>query len=321
MTLRPGNTSRGLRLPMSCCAAIATAQLLLSCGTGIEVTERVTDKDVRKVIHQVDNKPQRGTLEPFVDSVPAWKPGKRFWVADDQMKLLFAHSGEYDIDSLSLAGRVLTYVGYDMGGIYDNRSTVNLNFSDGEHLLVYRTGKTMDDFHPRFSIPMLVDLDMVDCVARQVTGHDYYIRTGIWYDRTSLEMMAGRHFIKVHIDEVLPGNEVLPLRVLFTAIDSGEQAMVWMSENASAMLGRDFDALFAEKNPRLDYPAVSDENWERITRAQVELGMTKEECRLALGNPVRISSNPDQGGLREYWFYDGGAYLFFVDGLLSQFRK
>ena len=94
-----------------------------------------------------------------------------------------------------------------------------------------------------------------------------------------------------------------------------------MSESASTMLGRDFDALFAEKDPRLDYPAVSDENWALITRAQVALGMTKEECRLALGNPVRISENPDQGGLREYWYYDGGAYLFFIDGLLNRFRK
>lgn len=302
------------------CAAFTAAQLLLSCGTGIEVTERVTDKDVQRVIHHVENMTPSSTLVAFVDSVPAWKAGKRFWVADDQVKLLFANSSEYDIDTLSLSGRILTYVGYDTGGIYDNRNTVNLSFSDGTHLLVYPTGKTMDAFHPRFSIPMLVDLDMVDDVARQVKGHDYYIRTGIWYDRVTQEMIGGRHFIRVHIDEVLPGNAVLPLRVHFTAIDSGEKAMLWMSENASAMLGRDFDALFVEKNPRLDYPAVSDENWDRITRGRVELGMTKEECRLALGNPVRINSNPDQGGLREYWFYDGGAFLFFIDGLLSQFR-
>lgn len=304
---------------MGCC--IAMALLALSCGTGIEVTERVTDKDVMKVINQVDNRPQLKTLDAFIDSVPAWKVGKRFWVADDQVKLLFAHSSNYDIDTVALAGHVLTYEGYDMGGIYDNRNTVNLRFSDGDNMYVYQTGKTLDAFHPRFSIPMLIDMDMVDHVARQVTGKEFFIRTGIWYDCRNEQMIDGRHFIKVRIDEVLPGNAVLPMRVHFTVIDSGEQAMVWMSESASTMLGRDFDALFAEKNPRLDYPAVSDENWERITRAQVALGMTKEECRLALGTPVRISENPDQSGLREYWYYDGGAYLFFIDGLLSQFRK
>lgn len=306
-------------LIVGCC--VAAALLAVSCGTGIEVTERVTEKDVMKVINQVDNRPQLRTLDAFIDSVPSWKVGKRFWVADDQVRLLFAHSSDYDIDTLSLAGQVLTYEGYDTGGIYDNRNTVNLRFTDGQHLFVYRTGKTLDAFNSRFSIPMLIDLDMVDYVAQQVTGKDFYIRTGIWYDRQSELMIDGRHFIKVHIDEVLPGNAVLPLRVLFTTIDSGERAMVWMSESASTMLGRDFDALFAEKDPRLDYPAVSDENWALITRAQVALGMTKEECRLALGNPVRISENPDQGGLREYWYYDGGAYLFFIDGLLNRFRK
>ena len=321
MVKRRAHSSLGWHILMVGCSILVAALLAVSCGTGIEVTERVTEKDVQKVINQTDNRPQTRTLDAYIDSVPAWKTGKRFWVADDQVKLLFANSNDYDIDTVSLVGRVLTYGGYDTGGIYDNRNTVNLHFSDGNKQFVYYTGKTVDAFHPRFSIPMLIDLDMVDFVARQVVGNDYFIRTGIWYDRQTEEMRDGRHFIKIHIDDVQPGNAVLPLRVHFTAMDTGERAMVWMSENASAMLGRDFDALFAEKDPRSDYPAVSNENWERITQAQVALGMTKEECRLSLGNPVRISTNPDQGGLREYWFYDGGAYLFFVDGLLSQFRK
>ena len=294
---------------------------LASCGTGIEVKERVTDKDVLKVIRQVDNKHLLSTLEAYSDSVPAWKVGKRFWVADNQARLLFAHSNDYDIDTVSLAGKVLTYDGYDTGGIYDDRNTVNLHFGDGNNRYVYRTGKTIADFKPGFSIPMLIDQDMVDHFARQIAGRDYYIRTAIWYDRLSEQMIDGRHFIKVHIDSVKPGNAVLPMRVLFTSLDTGEKAMVWMSESATVMLGRDFDALFVESDPRLAYPDISDENWRRITRAQVEIGMTKEECRLALGSPVRISENPYQGGLKEYWYYDGGAYLFFVDGLLNQYRK
>ena len=48
--------------------------------------------------------------------------------------------------------------------------------------------------------------------------------------------------------------------------------------------------------------------------------MTKEECRLAMGSPKNLTQLPDQSGLREYWYYDGGRYLFFVDGLLKEFR-
>lgn len=297
--------------------------LTTACGTGIEVTERVTDKDVRRVIEQADGHQPTVTLVAFSDSVPAWRQGKRFWVADNQVLHLFVPSRDYDIDTVKVAGHEFSFDGYDTGGLYDNRLTVNLLFSDTADgkSYVYRTGKTIDEFRSGFSIPMLIDMDMVDHIARQVVGKDYFIRTPIWYDRNSEQMMDGRHFIKVHVDSVLPGNAVMPLRLLFTTADTGERAMVWMSDNASVMHGRDFDAMFVAADPHLSYPAISDANWKRITCGQVVEGMTKEECRLSLGSPKRILENPDQGGMREYWYYDGGSYLYFQDGLLNQFRR
>ena len=298
--------------------------LLTACGTGIEVTEHVTDKDVKRAIGQIDNRQPVVTLEPYVDSVPAWKTGKRFWVADKQVRLLFASSRDYGLDTADITGHVLTYQGYETGGIYDNRSTINLlltDTADGSTYL-YRTGKTMPEFSSSFSIPMLIDLDMVDHVARQVAGKDYYIRTGIWYDCESGQMKAGRHFIKVHIDEVLPGNAVMPLRVLFTAVDTGERAMTWLSDNNSvAMQDRSFDALFVATDPHLSHPDINDSTWELITRSSVAEGMTKDECRLSLGAPRHINELPSQGGMREFWYYDGGSYLYFVDGLLQEFRR
>ena len=297
--------------------------VMASCGTGIEVTEHVTDKDVRKVIGQVDSRQSVVTLEAFTDSLPSWKIGKRFWVADNQVKLLFTPDQEFDLDTVSLAGRVLKYNGYSTGDIYDNRQTVNILFNDAINgrTYLYRTGKTIDEFHPAFSIPMLIDMDMVQHIERQIKGKDFYIRTPIWYDRDNEQMMTGRHFIQVCIDSVLPGNSVMPLRVLFTTIDKGEKAMVWMSDNVSVMHGRDFDAMFVASNPRLSYPTITDANWKLITCGRVVVGMTKEECRLSLGTPRHINERPDQAGMREYWYYDGGSYLFFVDGLLSEFRR
>jgi hypothetical protein len=109
--------------------------------------------------------------------------------------------------------------------------------------------------------------------------------------------------------------------VLFTA-ETNERAMVWMScGGSSSMLGRDFDSLFSLTDPHLSYPAITGENWELITRSRVVEGMTKEECRLALGKPNSINENPDPSGMKEYWYYDGGSYLYFVDGLLNQFRR
>lgn len=311
---------------LSTLLTIVAACLLSSCGTGIEVTEHVTDKDVEKAISQSDQKARNvntTALQAYADSVPAWKAGiKRLWVADNQARLLFDGAGS-GLASTPLDGHVLVYDGYDTGSIYDNRQTVNLKFVDSEtgEMLVYRTGKTLVEFGSNFSIPMLIDLDMVDHVARQVAGRDFYIRTPIWYSRENEQMVNGRHFIKVHVDSVKPGNAVMPLRVLFTTMDTREQAMVWMNVYSSAMPGRDFTGLFDVNDPHLLYPTITDKNWELITLSRVVEGMTKEECRLALGSPKRINQNPDQSGMREYWYYDGGSYLYFVDGLLSQFRR
>ena len=299
--------------------------LLVACGTGIEVTEHVTDKDVKRVITQTTREGQESSLVAYRDSVPVWRTGKkRFWVADDQVRLLFGTDRNVLADTASsLSGHVLVYQGYDIGSIYDNRQTLNLIFKDIETscTYVYRTGKTLIEFGSSFSIPMLIDLDMIDHVSQQIAGKDYYINTLIWYDRETEQMMNGRHYIKVHIDSVLPGNAVMPMRVLFTTHDTGQRAMVWMCDQSSTMLGRDFDALFDTSDPHLLYPAITEKNWELITQAQVAEGMTKEECRLALGSPKHINQNPDQGGMREYWYYDGGSYLFFIDGLLNHFRR
>ena len=48
--------------------------------------------------------------------------------------------------------------------------------------------------------------------------------------------------------------------------------------------------------------------------------MTKAECKLSLGNPNEVKKIPTYSGLREQWIYNSGAYLYFVDGLLSEYR-
>ena len=310
--------------PMRAFLSIVLFVVMLSCGTGIEVTEHVTDKDVRRVFEQSGSQIETVTISPYESPLSEWRVGKRIWVADDHVRELLVNQQDYDLDTVHLAGHVLAFQSSVTTGLYaddDNRVDIRLMDEADGNVYVYRYGLPQHADRPSVSLPMLIDLDMVDHIARQIVGKDFYIRTSIWYNRATEQMMYGRHFIKVHIDSVLPGNAVLPLRTLFTTDDSRERAMVWMSDNASTMHGRDFDAMFVARDPHLSYPDISDETWQRITRGQVAEGMTKVECRLSLGNPKRINEVPEQGGIKEYWYYDGGSYLYFVDGLLRQFRK
>lgn len=292
---------------MACVAA--------ACGTGVETGKRVTDRDVARVVGHAS---QAGTAlsVTYSDSVPMWQPGKRFFVTDDNARLLFEHSRAFDRDTLHLAGRYLTYAGCDTVLSLDGRRVVNLLFDDGPRHLVYRTSKAPGEFTPSFVVPFLVNMDMVEHYRSRLVGHEFYVMTPIWYDAGSEEMKRGRKFVKVTVDDVAPGNKVLPLKVIFTARDNGERALVWLSSGNELMNNRTFDALFALNDPRQSYPHISDAHWQLIVNGHVDEGMTKEECRLALGAPRSIAQLPDQTGLREVWSYDGGVTLHFVDGLL-----
>lgn len=294
---------------------------LLGCNTGIESTKKITEKDVKKALAQVGQSTSRPFLTINDDSVATWHVGKQFFVTDDQVKLIFNRSTQYNIDSLLLAGKSLIYQGYSIDNKIDNTQNVVLNFSLDNLSFCYSTGKPLDKLSPRFTMPFLIDKDLVSRVNSQLQGKEFYIKTHIWYDLTTQEMLDGKQYVKVKVDSVLPGNKVLPLRVIFTDGASGLRAFVWMAAGASTLMSRDFTSLFSLHDLHNDYPAITPENWAHIERCEIVDEMTKEECKLAKGTPKSISQQPDQSGLREYWYYDDGTYLFFQDGKLKSFKR
>ncbi len=292
-----------------------------SCGTGIEDTTHITDRDVQRVLQQGPSS-QAGAsdwLGYTPDSVPVWKLGKRFAVTDDQARLIFTGLP----GDISLEGKYLAYAGYTTSRTITGRDEVTLNFSSDAvaEPLRFATGKVMGEFSSNYTIPFLVDNDLVQAVASKLEGTTLWVKTRIWYDDSTLEMIDGRQFIPVKITQVLPGNKVLPFRVRFTAADNGQNAMLWMASDNSNMRTRNFDALFSTRDLRKQYADMPDEVWNNIVNGRVSLDMTKEQCRLAKGAPKRITPQPDQTGLREYWNYDGGAWLYFQDGILKQWSR
>ncbi len=296
--------------------------MLVSCFTGVEGTKKVSDKDVSKAISRSQTAVKKqDLLVAYKDSVPAWRHGKRFYVTDSQVKLIFAPSNSVNSDTLQLAGKTLVYDGYSEGGVLDNRKTVNLMFSDGNNKYIYPTNKEIQEFNSQFQIPFLIDEDMVAFYSKQLSNKDFWIKTALWYDVKSERMIKGRQFVKVHVDRVEPGNKVFPLKVVFSAIDGGQKAFVWIATNVEVMKDRDFGSLFTTEDLREKHKDITDTNWVRITNSQVVEGMTKEECRLSLGTPKQVRQRPTYDGLNEIWYYDGGSFLLFADGLLKEFRK
>ncbi len=300
--------------------AMSLAATLAGCMfTGVENTARVSDKEVARVITEMEARQPAVSLTAWRDSMAAWRVGKRFFVTDNQARLLFDSNGR--LDSLCLQGRVITFSGLAESPSLTAQRTVDATFSIDSLTLVYHTARTIDAIGSNYSIPLLVDLDMVDHVARQIVGRKVYVKTPIWYDLADGEMRQGLQMVPVTITRVEPGNKVLPLKVTFATADSRDSAFVWMSQPGAPMHERDFDSMFALSDPHINYPAITDATWALIQHSQVVADMTKQECQLALGAPKRTAYVPDQAGMREYWYYDGGAYLYFVDGRLKEFRK
>ena len=96
---------------------------------------------------------------------------------------------------------------------------------------------------------------------------------------------------------------MFPLQVLFTD-ESGSTYAVYITADGdlhrvrhehfltrAQISGGHFGAVgdrvshhtFSMTDPRKKYPAVSDDNWDNITRGKVAAEMTRDECRLFWG--------------------------------------
>ncbi len=300
---------------------VSLAGFLSGCFTGVESTKKITEKDVQRAIQQMEHGGREASIHVTPDSLAAWREGKAFWCVDNKARLIFKPSSLYDLDTVSLQGKKLIYMGYDTRRRLDNGEEVDIYFDCDSLRLVYPTGKTLVEANRRsLAIPFLVDDDVIKDVSSQLVTKTVYVKTPIWQDIEGGWQKRGRRFIPVVITAVKPGDKVHPLRVEFSTADGTDQAFVWMKVPGSEGVGRDFDSLFSMTDVRKQYPDISPATWDNIVNGKVAEGMTKDECRLAMGYPVNVRQLPDQSGLREYWYYDGGRYLFFVDGLLKEYR-
>lgn len=303
--------------------SILLGTALSACFTGIESTPRIDESQV--LVHQAAHQtPEQRLMDSlFLEQPSQWAVGKKFLIARDRVSLIFTPASD---NTDKLGGHTMTYQGIKSTGSLTRDDAVELCFtSDDGRRLFYRPinmDRERFDSLSSLEIPYAIDLATVQRCDKLLRGREVYIRTPHWYSLGDSEPINGLRHIRVRIDSLVPGNENFPVAVCFTTTDdqSSAQAAKLLMSTRKYNATRTFDELFAFDNPRKRFPEIKDSTWNMIVRSRVEKGMTRDECRLALGQPGIVERIPTRGGMAERWSYPEGIYLFFEDGFLSDFR-
>jgi len=300
-------------------ALLALAAALQGCFTGIESTPRISGDDVRRA--DVHVTAEQALMQAVKAEPPAvWRRGKQWLVGDDRISLVFAAPLPAGADSLSGHTIALDSLGHYTGIAGDTLVEATFTADTGARL-VYRTGvdAAQLDSLDALELPFTIELSAVNTADSLLRGRTVYITTPQRLDSLGHRIDGLRH-VPVRVLRVVPGTVRYPLRAVFTDVD-GATRSVMLTYGDSPAATRNFDRLFSFDDPRRSYPHITPETWERIIRSQVATGMTRDECRLALGAPQRIDRNGGRAGQYERWSYDQGIYLIFEDGFLIKYRQ
>lgn len=300
--------------------AIFAAIGATSCFTGIESTPKITQRDVRR--QNIIDTPEQHVLDSIGLARPSdWTVGKTFYITNDRAGL--AMWRVMPLDSAGMLGNhTARIMAIDTVTNLTGDIEVELAFElvDEPVKMLYRPGITQTDWYGRanLDIPYFIDIDMVNQVAKRLVGNTYYMLQSRRLTQARVDTI-GRRYDPIRITSVEPGNDVQPLLVRFVDND-GKAGAILMTIGDQTTSRRNFETIFAIENPRERYKNISDEHWNLIRNSRVTIGMTPEECRLALGSPDNYRRIPTTGGMAEQWFFTNGTYLLFEDGTLSYFR-
>jgi len=295
--------------------------LLSGCNTGIETTKTITlSKNDKKALSAT---PEDLVLSEVVPpSLSDWKPGIPFLISDNRAAVIFEFPGNlYSGSSEHLEGKEIYFKKLGERITPGGNSEAIITFTDGSSDLDYPTGLSVEEASKRtntMNVPMLIDLNIVKQVRDILTGKRYWTKSALWYDAKG-EKINGRKYVPVKIEDVQPGDMVFPFKV-FISDENDSKAVLYLNLINSGLESRTFSSVFFVNDPRLRYPAITDEVWDLITKGSVAAGMTKDECRLSLGTPNDVDTGHDWNQTIDLWRYKNGTFLQFQDGLLTSFR-
>lgn len=299
----------------TCCPALLAA-MLTGCFTGVESTPRITAADARH--SGVTDTPELALSAKMGPERPSqWRPGKQWVVTDSKISLIFTPTV-----TDALPSDTLTLVGLQPITTITGEQAAAIALACGDRTYIYMPGVAWDvlDRRDRIDIPFAIELSQVSQADSLLRGHRYYIKTPQWRDDNGRPTTGLRH-VPVTITSVTAGTETAPLMVHFTTEGDTARRSVYLTCGSRPTANRNFDRVFTLSDPRREYPAITDATWQHIIHSQVVEGMTRDECRLALGTPADLRRGATTGAQIEHWSYDDGVYLIFEDGILTRFRR
>lgn len=317
---------RLLRLARS--LAPVTFLALQGCFTGVESTPRISERDLKGALSRDPGKEVSFVAGIEGEAPASWRPGKQWVVTDPRSDRSIGRSLDGDTVTLTSISSTTSILGL---------TEAVINFATPKGPAAYLTGITPDSLLRRRSltVPYLVEVAVIDSLRKRLTGRTFYVNTSLWGDMDG-NSLRGLRYIPVVITEVEAGRGIEPLR-LTVAYDITDRMLstpgtaragipdkrfftlpMALPADAPGGTTRAFDNLFSLTDPRRRYPKISDEVWQAITENRVIEGMTRDECRLALGSPSDIDRSAGYSSLREIWSYPDGRRLVFIDGLLTR---
>ncbi|MDE6697098.1 MAG: hypothetical protein K2K25_09470 [Muribaculaceae bacterium] len=304
-------------------AAIVVGLIVcMGCSTGIESTKKIkmSKEDVKLMVKTAE---QAYTESLQGSPLSSWKDGKEFLAMSDRTLYIFEPTGlTNNLSGQALKGKTLIFKGTDSYQTPDLREECILLFTDGQQTYRYRTGKptaiAMKEIESS-KLPLMSDLDLISQWKEKLMGQTLWTKSNLWYDEKG-DRCSGQKFAKIIISDVVPATGDFPMKVKIKE-ESGKDAFMQLNYTSDAYDSRNFASLFFLSDPKAKYPKISEDNWTLIKDGKVGLGMTKEECKLAIGNPDEVNAGHTHSQTMDMWQYANGTYLMFTDGLLTRFRQ
>lgn len=296
--------------------------LLQGCFTGVEGTKTITMSSKEVMASNIPSPEEQLMSHIAGDDLSEWQPGRKFAIADDKASLIFQRISEDKATAALKTGKEITFEGISEIPSISGGKNVGIVFvCDGERL-IYNTGmspQTAASGIKSDAIPLITDMEMVQEADSLLRGRKLWTRSRLWYDHNG-ERIQGVKFAPVTVTDVTQGDATFPLRINFTDED-GTDAYMLVGATGAGVSSHRFDILFSLSDPRENHRRISEDNWRAIKNGTVNIGMTKEECRLSLGNPEESTGGHDYSYTSDLWKYSDGKWLMFRDGLLVEYRE